>query len=373
MEGGIFVVDVHIVQRGDTLWKISRQYGISFEDLKRVNAHLANPDYIVPGMKIFIPEKKQKVEEPKQPDITKGQTKEKQVEKGEQVKRKEPEKVKKPVQPKQEVPVPKEPIPLPSAPKAPTITSKPVEQPRPPQVEKPKEKPVSPVQPEPEQQWQTPPPPAHGGQPPQQPQMTPVQPYPIIGIPCGWFPIYDADCYPHLHPRQMQPMQPMPPMTQLPVHEHHNFRPSRPESRPIQHEQHKKQNLPKQEDKKVKPTPLQPKLQESILTVPTRMPDIEEPAGKKPVKVPQEKPVVPPTHEAPYPQFQEPLPQQNWPYNMQQPHPVHAGQTSPYGYNQFEPMYMYPQQMPMQPHPFCQSCNQPVFHPMPNQWPGTYS
>ena len=368
MEGGIFVVDVHIVQRGDTLWKISRQYGISFEDLKRVNAHLANPDYIVPGMKIFIPEKKQKVEEPKQPDITKGQTKEKQVEKGEQVKRKEPEKVKKPVQPKQEVPVPKEPIPLPSAPKAPTITSKPVEQPRPPQVEKPKEKPV---QPEPEQQWQTPPPPAHGGQPPQQPQMTPVQPYPIIGIPCGWFPIYDADCYPHLHPRQMQPMQPMPPMTQLPVHEHHNFRPSRPESRPIQHEQHKKQNLPKQEDKKVKPTPLQPKLQESILTVPTRMPDIEEPAGKKPVKVPQEKPVVPQTHEAPYPQFQEPLPQQNWPYNMQQPHPVHAGQTSPYGYNQFEPMYMYPQQMPMQPHPFCQSCNQPVFHPMPNQWPGT--
>lgn len=45
----------HTVQKGDTLWKIARQYGISFEDLKRLNAHLANPDYIVPGMEIFLP------------------------------------------------------------------------------------------------------------------------------------------------------------------------------------------------------------------------------------------------------------------------------------------------------------------------------
>ena len=55
---GILLVDVHIVVKGDTLWKIARQYGIPFEDLKRVNAHLANPDYIVPGMKIFLPKKK---------------------------------------------------------------------------------------------------------------------------------------------------------------------------------------------------------------------------------------------------------------------------------------------------------------------------
>ena len=41
-------VEVHIVVKGDTLWKIARQYGIPFEELKRVNAHLANPDYIVP-------------------------------------------------------------------------------------------------------------------------------------------------------------------------------------------------------------------------------------------------------------------------------------------------------------------------------------
>ena len=49
---------IHIVQRGDTLWKISRNYGVSFDELKRLNAHLANPEYIVPGMKIFIPDEK---------------------------------------------------------------------------------------------------------------------------------------------------------------------------------------------------------------------------------------------------------------------------------------------------------------------------
>ena len=53
-------VEVHIVVKGDTLWKIARQYGIPFEELKRVNAHLANPDYIVPGMKIFLPMDKKK-------------------------------------------------------------------------------------------------------------------------------------------------------------------------------------------------------------------------------------------------------------------------------------------------------------------------
>ena len=55
MEGGSFLVEVHVVQKGDTLWKISRQFGVSFDELKRVNGHLANPDYIVPGMKITLP------------------------------------------------------------------------------------------------------------------------------------------------------------------------------------------------------------------------------------------------------------------------------------------------------------------------------
>ncbi|WP_313891732.1 LysM peptidoglycan-binding domain-containing protein [Psychrobacillus sp.] len=49
---------IHIVTKGDTLWKIARSYNVSFEELKKLNAHLANPEYIVPGMKIFIPETK---------------------------------------------------------------------------------------------------------------------------------------------------------------------------------------------------------------------------------------------------------------------------------------------------------------------------
>lgn len=53
---------VHIVQRGDTLWKIAKQYAIGFDELKRLNAHLANPDYIVPGMEIYLPEGVQKKE-----------------------------------------------------------------------------------------------------------------------------------------------------------------------------------------------------------------------------------------------------------------------------------------------------------------------
>lgn len=47
---------VHIVQKGDTLWKIAKQYAVGFEELKRLNAHLTNPDYIVPGMEIYLPD-----------------------------------------------------------------------------------------------------------------------------------------------------------------------------------------------------------------------------------------------------------------------------------------------------------------------------
>ncbi|CAM5217720.1 Spore coat assembly protein SafA OS=Ureibacillus acetophenoni OX=614649 GN=SAMN05877842_102332 PE=4 SV=1 [Ureibacillus acetophenoni] len=46
----------HVVQKGDTLWKIAKQYGISFDELKRLNGHLANPDYVVPGMEIILPD-----------------------------------------------------------------------------------------------------------------------------------------------------------------------------------------------------------------------------------------------------------------------------------------------------------------------------
>lgn len=47
---------IHIVQRGDTLWSIAEKHQVSFEEVKKLNAHLANPDMIVPGMKIKLPD-----------------------------------------------------------------------------------------------------------------------------------------------------------------------------------------------------------------------------------------------------------------------------------------------------------------------------
>ncbi|WP_353056656.1 SafA/ExsA family spore coat assembly protein [Mesobacillus subterraneus] len=46
---------IHIVQKGDTLWKIAKKYGVNFEELKKMNAQLSNPDMIMPGMKIKVP------------------------------------------------------------------------------------------------------------------------------------------------------------------------------------------------------------------------------------------------------------------------------------------------------------------------------
>lgn len=47
---------IHIVQRGDTLWSIAEKHQVSFEEVKKLNAHLANPEMIVPGMKIKLPD-----------------------------------------------------------------------------------------------------------------------------------------------------------------------------------------------------------------------------------------------------------------------------------------------------------------------------
>ncbi|MBD3107854.1 SafA/ExsA family spore coat assembly protein [Bacillus sp. AGMB 02131] len=46
---------IHIVQKGDTLWKIAQKYGVQFEELKQINSQLSNPDMIMPGMKIKVP------------------------------------------------------------------------------------------------------------------------------------------------------------------------------------------------------------------------------------------------------------------------------------------------------------------------------
>lgn len=158
-------MEVHIVVKGDTLWKIARQYGISFEELKRVNAHLANPEYIVPGMKIFIPAHS----------------------KGGKGGKKETDKGKAPVHHK--VPVKEEPhkkpIPLP---------------PTAPQMEKPAPVPIPLPTPAPPQMPMPQPMPM-----PPQAQHFPVHQVvqPFYGVPCGWMPIYDADCHPFMHGSHM--------------------------------------------------------------------------------------------------------------------------------------------------------------------------
>jgi len=48
-------VKIHIVQKGDTLWKIAKKYGVDFEELKKMNSQLSNPDMIMPGMKVKVP------------------------------------------------------------------------------------------------------------------------------------------------------------------------------------------------------------------------------------------------------------------------------------------------------------------------------
>ncbi|XLP20922.1 SafA/ExsA family spore coat assembly protein [Bacillus toyonensis] len=43
------------MQKGDTLWKIAKKYGVDFDTLKKTNTQLSNPDLIMPGMKIKVP------------------------------------------------------------------------------------------------------------------------------------------------------------------------------------------------------------------------------------------------------------------------------------------------------------------------------
>ncbi|WP_158633990.1 muramidase family protein [Radiobacillus deserti] len=52
---------IHIVREGETLWKIAQKYNVDFEKLKEMNSHLADPDQIMPGMKIRIPTQAQPV------------------------------------------------------------------------------------------------------------------------------------------------------------------------------------------------------------------------------------------------------------------------------------------------------------------------
>lgn len=52
---GVFVLKIHIIRQGDTLFKLAKQYGVDLEDVIKSNPQLASPDTIMPGMKIMIP------------------------------------------------------------------------------------------------------------------------------------------------------------------------------------------------------------------------------------------------------------------------------------------------------------------------------
>ncbi|MBM7691902.1 morphogenetic protein associated with SpoVID [Peribacillus deserti] len=46
---------IHIAKKGETLWNLAKKYAVNFEQLKKLNSQLSNPDMIMPGMKIKIP------------------------------------------------------------------------------------------------------------------------------------------------------------------------------------------------------------------------------------------------------------------------------------------------------------------------------
>lgn len=80
---------IHIVQKGDTLWKIAKTYNVEFTELKKANVHIASPDMIMPGMKIKIPtddkhvkhETKQKKDIKKSMELPVKKTEDKQINK----------------------------------------------------------------------------------------------------------------------------------------------------------------------------------------------------------------------------------------------------------------------------------------------------
>ncbi|MFO6496485.1 MULTISPECIES: SafA/ExsA family spore coat assembly protein [Bacillus] len=62
---------IHIVQKGDTLEKIAERYEVDFQELKKLNSQLSNPDLIMPGMKIKVPSGGVPVKKEEQPSIRK--------------------------------------------------------------------------------------------------------------------------------------------------------------------------------------------------------------------------------------------------------------------------------------------------------------
>lgn len=47
--------EIHVVQEGDSLWKISQYYGVDFQELIDMNYQFENPDLIHPNDEVGIP------------------------------------------------------------------------------------------------------------------------------------------------------------------------------------------------------------------------------------------------------------------------------------------------------------------------------
>ena len=47
--------DIHVVQKGESLWKISQFYGVDFQELLDMNFQFENPDLIHPNDEVGIP------------------------------------------------------------------------------------------------------------------------------------------------------------------------------------------------------------------------------------------------------------------------------------------------------------------------------
>src|SRR5699024_11682196 len=63
-KGAIFFI-IYIVQKDDTLFKIAKKHKVTVEEIIRLNTHIANPDYIMPGMKIKLPKQELKEKDEK--------------------------------------------------------------------------------------------------------------------------------------------------------------------------------------------------------------------------------------------------------------------------------------------------------------------
>lgn len=46
---------IHIVQKGDTLWKLANKYDVEPEEIQSANPNVVNPEMLMPGMKLKVP------------------------------------------------------------------------------------------------------------------------------------------------------------------------------------------------------------------------------------------------------------------------------------------------------------------------------